>query len=71
MYLFQEMVPDIDVDKFRKTLMSYKDSFKGKIGEIEMDPKFKDAGWEKYNEFRTWFNNRLDNAIQKVEELVV
>jgi len=64
----KEMVPDIDVDKFRKTLMSYKDSFKGKIGEIEMDPKFKDAGWEKYNEFRTWFNNRLDNAIQKVEE---
>merc|ERR1712098_96138 len=64
----KEMLPEIDVDKFRKTLMSYKDSVRGKIAEIEMDPKLKDAGLEKYTEFKTWFNNRLDNAIQKVEE---
>ena len=29
---------------------------------------FKDAGWEKYAEFKVWFDKRLDAAIKKVEE---
>ena len=31
-----------------------------------MDPKLKEAGWEKYAEFKIWFDKRLDAAIKKV-----
>ena len=33
-----------------------------------MDPKLKEAGWEKYAEFKIWFDKRLDAAIKKVED---
>ncbi|XP_023335383.1 dynamin-like 120 kDa protein, mitochondrial [Eurytemora carolleeae] len=64
----KEMIPEIDIDKFRHGLIGLKDQMKGKVGEIQMDPKLKDAGWEKYSEFKIWFDKRLDAAIKKVEE---
>merc|ERR1719494_562426 len=57
-------MPDVDVDKFRNSLLSLKDSVKGKVGEVEMDPALKSLGWDKYQEFRVWFDKRLDSAIQ-------
>ena len=39
---------------------------KGRVAELEMDPKLKEAGWEKYAEFKIWFDKRLDAAIKKV-----
>ena len=64
----KEMVPDIDVGKFRAGLIEFKNNMKGKIGEVDMDPKLKDAGWEKYEQFKIWFDARLDNARKAVEE---
>ena len=32
--------------------LGFKDRVKGKVGELEMDPKLKEAGWEKYSEFK-------------------
>jgi len=64
----KEMVPDIDIDKFRTGLIGFKDSMKGKVADIQMDPKLREAGWDKYGEFKVWFDQRLDNAIKKVEE---
>ncbi len=42
---------------------------KGRVAELEMDPKLKEAGWEKYAEFKIWFDQRLDAAIKKVKTL--
>lgn len=64
----KEMVPDLDVDKFRAGLINFKNSVKGRVAEVQMDPKLKEAGWDKYSEFKVWFDNRLDAAIKKVEE---
>ena len=64
----KEMVPDIDIDRFRGSLIDFKDNVRGKMGELKMDPKLKEAGWDKYSEFKLWFDQRLDNAIKKVEE---
>lgn len=64
----KEMIPEVDIDKFRQGLIGFKDNVKGKVGELEMDPKLKEAGWEKYAEFKIWFDKRLDAAIKKVEE---
>ena len=64
----KELVPDIDIDKFRAGLIGFKDSMKGKVADMQMDPKLREAGWEKYGEFKVWFDARLDNAIKKVEE---
>ena len=64
----KEMVPAIDIDKFRAGLITFKDNMKGKVGEIEMDPKLKEAGWDKYEEFKIWFDKRLDSANQALQE---
>ena len=64
----KELVPDIDIDKFRAGLIGFKDSMKGKVADMQMDPKLREAGWDKYGEFKVWFDARLDNAIKKVEE---
>jgi len=64
----KELIPEVDIDKFRHGLIGFKDRVKGKVGELEMDPKLKEAGWEKYSEFKFWFDKRLDAAIKKVEE---
>ena len=64
----KEMVPDIDVNKFRSGLIEFKDGVKGKLGELKMDQKLKEAGWDKYEEYKNWFDERLDKAIQMAEE---
>jgi len=64
----KDLVPDIDIDKFRAGLIGFKDSMKGKVADMQMDPKLREAGWDKYGEFKVWFDARLDNAIKKVEE---
>ena len=64
----KEMVPDIDVDKFRSGLIDFKDNVRGRMGELKMDPKLKDAGLDKYAEFKHWFDNRLDKAIKMAED---
>ena len=64
----KEMVPSIDIDKFRTGLIQFKDNMKGKVGEVEMDPKLKEAGWEKYEEFKIWFDKRLDSANEALQE---
>ena len=45
----------------------FKEHVKGRVAELEMDPKLKEAGWEKYAEFKIWFDKRLDAAIKKVK----
>ena len=60
----KKAMPDVDVDKFRNSLLSLRDSVKGKVDEVEMDPALKSLGWDKYQEFRVWFDKRLDSAIQ-------
>jgi len=64
----KDAIPEVDIDKFRNGLIGFKDTMKGKVGEVKMDPKLKEAGWEKYAEFKIWFDRRLDAAIKKVEE---
>ena len=64
----KKAMPDVDLDKFRTSLLSLKDTVKGKVGEVEMDPALKAAGWDKYQEFRGWFDKRLDSAIQAAIE---
>ena len=64
----KEMVPAINVDKFRASLIEFKDNMKGKVGEVEMDPRLKAAGWGKYEEFKVWFDKRLEDAKKAEEE---
>ena len=40
----KKAMPDVDLDKFRTSLLSLKDTVKGKVGEVEMDPALKAAG---------------------------
>jgi len=64
----KNVLPDVDVAKFRHGLVSLKDTVKGKVDQIQMDPNLKLAGWDKYAEFKIWFDQRLDIAIKKAEE---
>ena len=66
----KEMVPSVDINKFRAGLIQFKDNMKGKVGEVQMDPKLKEAGWEKYEEFKIWFDNRLDKVNKALEDEV-
>jgi hypothetical protein len=50
-------------------VLGFKELVKGRVAELEMDPKLKEAGWEKYAEFKIWFDQRLDAAIKKVKSL--
>ena len=40
------------MDNYFLIVLGFKDTIKGKVGELEMDPKLKEAGWEKYAEFK-------------------
>jgi len=64
----KELVPEIDIDKFRSGLIGFKEKVAGKVADLQMDPKLKEAGWGKYAEFKIWFDKRLDAAVKKVEE---
>jgi len=64
----KDMMPDVDMMQFRKGIINFKDRVKGTVNELEMDPSLKAAGWEKYSDFKVWFEKRLDDAIAKAEE---
>merc|ERR1719508_60951 len=64
----KDMMPDMDVMQFRKGIVSFKDRVKGTVNELEMDPNLKAAGWEKFSNFKVWFEKRLDDAIARAEE---
>nr|CAD7587495.1 unnamed protein product [Timema genevievae] len=51
-------------DSFRGSLMSMSDKIKDSI---ELDPRLKALGMEKYQNFRGWFDRRLDDAIRAAE----
>ena len=44
----------------------FKDQVKGKVGEIQMDPKLKEAGWEKYAEFKVLRQNQ--SSVRRISD---
>lgn len=51
--------------KFRGSLLEVKTILADKI---EIDPRIKEFGEAKYNEYRRWFDQRLENAVKAAEE---
>ncbi|KAG7212237.1 hypothetical protein KM043_012568 [Ampulex compressa] len=49
---------------FRESLMTARKNIAEKI---DIDPRIKQLGEAKYQEYRTWFNQRLDDAIKAAE----
>ncbi|XP_019696610.1 dynamin-like 120 kDa protein, mitochondrial isoform X3 [Harpegnathos saltator] len=49
---------------FRGSLLMVKNTVANKI---EIDPRIKEYGQAKYEEYRVWFNQRLDDAIKAAE----
>ncbi|XP_018374150.1 PREDICTED: dynamin-like 120 kDa protein, mitochondrial isoform X3 [Trachymyrmex cornetzi] len=49
---------------FRESLMTIRSNVADKI---EIDPRIKEFGVTKYQEYRTWFDQRLDDAIKAAE----
>ncbi|XP_070525267.1 dynamin-like GTPase OPA1, mitochondrial isoform X2 [Cardiocondyla obscurior] len=49
---------------FRESLMAIKTNV---VDKIEIDPRIKEFGIVKYQEYRTWFDQRLDDAIKAAE----
>ena len=59
----KDMVPDVDINKISKGILSAGEQIKGKANEIDLDPAVK-----KIIDFRQWFEKRLDDAIQAAEK---
>jgi hypothetical protein len=57
-----------DLDRLRSGLLSLRDGVKGRVAGVEMDPALRAAGWDKYQDFRQWFDLRLDSAIESALE---
>ncbi|XP_011633959.1 dynamin-like 120 kDa protein, mitochondrial isoform X6 [Pogonomyrmex barbatus] len=49
---------------FRESLLTLKTNVADKI---EIDPRIREFGLSKYQEYRNWFDQRLDNAIKAAE----
>ncbi|XP_065093904.1 dynamin-like 120 kDa protein, mitochondrial isoform X2 [Ochlerotatus camptorhynchus] len=61
----EEVFPDNEKwGQFTRNLLAMKDSVKDSI---EIDPRLKQLSENKMNEFREWFDKRLDNAIEAAE----
>lgn len=61
----EEVLPDNDKwAGFTRSLLAVKDSVKDSI---EIDPRLKQLSENKINEWRTWFDQRLDAAIEAAE----
>lgn len=61
----EEVLPDNEKwGQFTKSLLAVKDSVKDSI---EIDPRLKQLSENKINEWREWFDKRLDNAIEAAE----
>ncbi|XP_008557012.1 dynamin-like 120 kDa protein, mitochondrial isoform X1 [Microplitis demolitor] len=50
--------------QFRESLIDIKNTVSDSI---ELDPRIKEYGESKYNEYRSWFSQRLDDAIKAAE----
>lgn len=60
-----DVLPDNEQwHKFSKSLMSVGEAVRDSI---EIDPRLKKISEEKLAEWRAWFDNRLDNAIEAAE----
>ncbi|KFB35872.1 dynamin [Anopheles sinensis] len=61
----EEVLPDNEKwANFTKSLLTVKDAVKDSI---EIDPRLKQLSEHKINEWRQWFDQRLDNAIEAAE----
>ncbi|RZC39241.1 dynamin-like 120 kDa protein, mitochondrial [Asbolus verrucosus] len=61
-----EVLPDNEKwQQWRGNLIEFKDSIKNNI---EIDPRIKSLTESKISEFRTWFDQRLDDAIAAAEQ---
>ncbi|XP_018574590.1 dynamin-like 120 kDa protein, mitochondrial isoform X2 [Anoplophora glabripennis] len=61
----EEVLPDNDKwQQWRGNLVEFKDNIKNNI---ELDPRIKAFSESKYNEFKNWFDQRLDDAIAAAE----
>ncbi|XP_060516736.1 dynamin-like 120 kDa protein, mitochondrial isoform X2 [Cylas formicarius] len=62
----EEVLPDNEKwQEWRGNLIEFKDSIKDNI---ELDPRIKSLSEAKYNQFRNWFDQRLDDAIAAAEK---
>lgn len=60
-----DVLPDNDKwHQWRTNLVDFKDNIKNSI---ELDPRLKSLSENKYNEFKSWFDQRLDDAIAAAE----
>ncbi|XP_050512016.1 dynamin-like 120 kDa protein, mitochondrial isoform X3 [Diabrotica virgifera virgifera] len=60
-----EVLPDNEkFQQWRANLVDFKDNIKNNI---ELDPRIKALTENKYNEFKSWFDQRLDDAIAAAE----
>lgn len=60
------MLPDNDKwNQWRGNLIEFKDSVKNNI---DIDPRIKSLTEAKYGQFRSWFDQRLDDAIAAAEQ---
>ncbi|XP_019873301.2 dynamin-like 120 kDa protein, mitochondrial isoform X2 [Aethina tumida] len=61
-----DVLPDTEkFQEWRVNLIDFKDSVKDNI---QIDPRLKALSEAKYNQFRNWFDTRLDNAIAAAEK---
>jgi optic atrophy protein 1 len=63
-WLEQYLPPQEKIDAFRENMISMKDRFKDSF---EINPKLRTLGESKYQEFRNWFDRRLEDAVQATE----
>lgn len=62
----KDLMPDVELDKFRSGLLKASENIKGKAKEIDIDPALQ-ATLGKLAGYRQWFEKRLDDAIQAAE----
>ncbi|KAF4531828.1 hypothetical protein B566_EDAN000854 [Ephemera danica] len=63
-WLEQYLPPPEKIDAFREGMIAMKDKLKDSF---EINPKFRTLGESKYQDFRSWFDRRLEEAIQATE----
>lgn len=62
-----EVLPDNEkFNQWRGNLIEFKDSLKNNI---EIDPRIKALSEAKYAQFKTWFDQRLDDAVAAAEKV--
>lgn len=58
----KNLIPEVELDKFRSRLIKVGEGIKGKANEIDIDPVL-----GKIASYRQWFEKRLDDAIQAAD----